>query len=96
MLAGGDIGREYWSFKPYAGATLGNIRTFADAGVAFRLSPADSKWQDTPLRVRPAMPGTGIYEIPKSGWSWSVFSGFEARAVSSRVAVVLISKFVMS
>jgi hypothetical protein len=50
-----------------------------------RLSPADSKWQDTPIRVRPSMPGTGIYEIPKNKWSWELFSGLEGRAVARNI-----------
>lgn len=47
-----------------------------------RLSPSDSKWQDTPIRIRPAMPGSGIYELPKNKWSWSLFTGLETRAIA--------------
>lgn len=82
MFLNGHIGRNAWSLKPYGGATIGNIRTYADAGLTMSLSPHDSKWQDTPIRVRPAMPGTGIYEIPRNQWSWNLFSGIEGRAVA--------------
>jgi hypothetical protein len=82
MLAHGTAGGTFWSVKPYAGVTAGNIRTYADAGFSIRLSPRDSIWQDTPLRVAPAMPGTGIYEIPPYKWSWELFAGLEGRAVA--------------
>lgn len=81
MFMNGHIQNNFWSVKPYAGVTLGNIKTYGDVGFTISLSPFESKWQDTPVRVRPAMPGTGIYEIPQNKWSWSLFSGLEARAV---------------
>jgi lipid A 3-O-deacylase len=76
-----ETGNYFWSLKPYAGITIGNIRTYANTGFTLRLSPADSKWQDSPIRIRPAMPGSGIYEIPRKRWSWSLFTGLETRAV---------------
>jgi hypothetical protein len=82
MLAKRRINNTLLSFDPYAGGTIGNIRTYGDMGFTIRLSPSDSIWQDTPVRVRPAMPGTGIYEIPRNGWSWSLFTGLEGRAVA--------------
>lgn len=83
MIINGHVGNgNFWSLKPYVGATLGNVRTYGDVGFTVRLSPSDSKWQDTPIRVRPAMPGTGIYEIPRNKWSWNLFSGVEGRAVA--------------
>ena len=81
MLANGRISEHFWSLKPYLGASLGNIRTYANAGFTARLSPYDSRWQDTPVRVKPSMPGTGIYEIPQNGWSWSLFAGIDGRAI---------------
>ena len=81
LAASGKVVNNFWSVKPYFGTTVGNIRTYADTGFTIRLSPYDSRWQDTPIRVRPAMPGTGIYEIPENKWSWELFSGLEGRAV---------------
>lgn len=78
----GRIANNYWDLKPYLGATVGNIRTYGDVGFSIRLSPYESKWQDMPVRVLPAMPGTGIYEIPRHKWSWTLFSGLEARVVA--------------
>ncbi|MCF8496291.1 MAG: lipid A deacylase LpxR family protein [Alphaproteobacteria bacterium] len=82
MILNGQIGKNFWALKPYAGATVGNVKTYGAIGFTLLLSPSGSKWQDTPLRVRPAMPGTGIYEIPRNKWSWSLFSGLEGRAVA--------------
>lgn len=82
MMLNGRTGNNFWSFRPYFGVTAGNIKTYGDAGFTIRLSPNDSKWQDMPIRVRPAMPGTGIYEIPRNKWSWALFSGLEGRAVA--------------
>lgn len=85
MAIHGRINNNFWSVKPYAGTTLGNIHTYGDIGFTLRLSPYDSRWQDTPLRVRPSMPGTGIYDIPNDDWSWALFSGIEARAVARNI-----------
>lgn len=85
MAINGLVNDNFWSVKPYAGATVGNIYTYGDVGFTLRLSPYDSRWQDTPLRVRPSMPGTGIYDISNNNWSWALFSGIEARAVARNI-----------
>ncbi len=87
MALSGKVSNDFWSVKPYLGTTVGNIRTYADAGFTIRLSPFNSRWQDTPIRVRPAMPGTGIYEIPQNKWSWELFSGLEGRAVAHDITL---------
>lgn len=43
--------------------------------------PQDMPWQTRPVRVRPAIPGSGFFETPESGHSWMLFAGFDARAV---------------
>lgn len=70
---------------PYIGATLGNIYTYANAGVTFYLSPYDGRMQDTPVRVRPAMPGTGAFLVPENRFSWYLFGGVEGRAVGRNI-----------
>lgn len=68
---------------PHFGATIGNARTFANAGFNLRLTPESEKWQDAPLRVRPALPGTGFFQTPKKKrLSWYVFGGVDGRAVA--------------
>ena len=70
---------------PNIGMTLGTVYTHAEAGLNFRLSPKSEMISDTPLRVRPAMPGTGYFPIPKNDWSWSVFGGINGRAVGRNI-----------
>ncbi|WP_025897017.1 lipid A deacylase LpxR family protein [Sneathiella glossodoripedis] len=73
------------SASPYFGATLGNVHTFANAGLNFRLTPYEETRQDAPMRVRPALPGTGYFEPPKDSWSWYAFAGIETRAVARNI-----------
>ncbi len=74
-----------WSLAPYAGATVGNVYTYADGGFTFRLGPDNGDWQDVPQRVRPAMPGTGFFAVPEKSWSWYAFAGLEGRAVARNI-----------
>ncbi|HRI77325.1 MAG: lipid A deacylase LpxR family protein [Alphaproteobacteria bacterium] len=70
---------------PYIGATLGNIYTYANTGVTFYLTPYNGRFQDTPVRVRPAMPGTGAFVVPDSTFSWYLFGGLEGRVVGRNI-----------
>lgn len=81
----GEIGPLFWSFSPHYGLTLGNIYTFANAGFSIRISPEDSRWQDKPMRVRPALPGSGFFEIPEKKWSWYLFGGVDGRAMARNI-----------
>ena len=81
----GNAGSLFWSATPYYGVTLGNVYTFANTGFSIQLRPDDSKWQDRPVRVRPALPGTGFFEIPEKKWSWYLFAGVDARAVGRNI-----------
>lgn len=82
---GGEIGPLYASVAPYVGATAGNVYTYADTGFTVRVGPGSERWQDAPARVRPAMPGTGFFEIPEDKWSWYLFGGVEGRAVARNI-----------
>jgi hypothetical protein len=70
---------------PHYGVTLGNVYTFANAGFNIRLQPEKDDWQDAPVRVRPAPPGTGFFEIPDDDWSWYLFAGMDSRAVARNI-----------
>jgi len=70
---------------PHAGLTVGNVYTYANAGASFRVTPFDGRWQDDPIRVRPAMPGTGAFIIPENTFNWYLFSGVEGRAVARNI-----------
>lgn len=80
-----DIGRLSLAASPYFGATIGNVYTYANTGMHFRLSPKYDKWQDTPVRVRPSMPGTGFFTAPEDRWSWYIFGGAEGRAMARNI-----------
>lgn len=71
--------------SPYVGATLGNVYTYASTGLMFQLIPEAYIWQGMPLRVRPAIPGTGYFSVPEGDFAWSVFAGLEARAVGRNI-----------
>ncbi|MGZ9109253.1 MAG: lipid A deacylase LpxR family protein [Micavibrio sp.] len=81
----GEAGPLFWTVAPHYGVTLGNIYTFANTGLSIQLRPESSKWQDTPVRVRPALPGTGFFEIPEKRWSWYLFAGVDGRAVGRNI-----------
>lgn len=70
---------------PHVGATVGNVYTYANAGFSLRLSPYAGRWQDDPIRVRPAMPGTGAFVLPRGAFSWYLFGGAEGRAVARNI-----------
>ena len=73
------------SVDPYFGISLGNIYTYASAGFSFRISTQKSRSSNTPLRVRPALPGTGYFRVSEEGWGWSLFGGIEGRAVARNI-----------
>lgn len=76
-----------WSFSavPHVGATLGNIYTYANTGISFRLTPYEGRFQDAPVRVRPAQPGTGAFLVPDNTFNWYLFGGVEGRAVGRNI-----------
>lgn len=80
-----DIGPLFLAAAPHVGATVGNVYTYANGGVSLRLGPDSEKWQDLPVQVRPSMPGSGFFEIPRSGWSWYLFAGTDVRAVAHNI-----------
>lgn len=72
-------------FTPHIGVSLGNIYTHAGAGFTLSLTPSNAKWQDQPVRVRPAIPGSGIFLTDENNWSWMAFIGAEARLVGRNI-----------
>lgn len=70
---------------PYLGATVGNVYTYANTGVTLYLTPYDGGMQDAPVRVRPAMPGTGAFLVPENKFSWYLFGGLEGRAIARNI-----------
>ena len=70
---------------PYIGATVGNVYTYANTGMMLYLTPYDGGMQDAPVRVRPAMPGTGAFLVPENKFSWYLFGGLEGRAIARNI-----------
>lgn len=64
---------------PSASASLGNVSTFAGAGLMLRLG-TELEADFGPPRVRPASAGSVFFE-PTDRWGWYVFAGVEGRAV---------------
>ena len=76
---GTEVGPFYFRVMPHAGATVGNVYTYGAGGLTLQLTPKQNRWQSQPLRVRPAIPGSGQFEPATPGWS--LFVGTEGRAV---------------
>lgn len=76
-------GGRRWSVEPNVGLALGNVYTHASAGVVFRMAPSEAPWHDTPVRVYPARPGTGLFQ--EQDFSWHFFSGIQLRAVARNI-----------
>lgn len=72
----------YAGAEPHLGVTVGNIYTYANTGLSLRLCPYSGRFQDDPIRVRPAMPGTGAFIVPEHQFSWYLFGGVEGRAIA--------------
>ncbi len=66
--------------EPNFSVSLGNIRTNAAAGATLVIGSA--KKQDTPPRVRPAIPGTGMFFTKNHKFNWQIFAGIDGRAVA--------------
>lgn len=75
----------YFRLAPHAGMTLGNVYTYANAGVTFQLVPGRRKRQAPPARARPAIPGPGHFAVPGDEFSWSILAGVEGRAVARNI-----------
>jgi hypothetical protein len=70
---------------PHTGLTLGNIYTYGSGGLTLQLTPKQYKWQSSPLRVRPAIPGSGFFVVPDNRFAWSLFAGMEGRAIARNI-----------
>lgn len=71
--------------EPDVNISLGNVYTYAGTGGVITFGPYQSRMQDTPPRVRPAMPGTGFFDTPDNEFSWNLFAGFDGRAMGRNI-----------
>lgn len=66
-------------FSPHMGGALGNVFTYANAGITMRYGqqlPNDYG----PPRIQPGLPGTSDFS-PVSDFGWYLFAGIDGRAV---------------
>jgi len=74
-----QFGPVHARLEPNLSASLGNIRTNIGAGAT--LVFGSDRELDTPTRVRPAIPGTGIFLSQDDTFNWQLFAGIEGRLV---------------
>lgn len=77
--------RLHLRFSPHVGATLGNVYTYANAGFIIDLTPSSARWQDQPVRVRPAIPGSGFFDNGDRQNGWMVFAGWDSRVAARNI-----------
>jgi len=68
---------------PHVGGAVGNVFTYAAAGLTLRLGP-ELQPDFGPPRIRPSLPGAGFYH-KSNGLSWYLFGGVEGRAVAYNI-----------
>lgn len=68
---------------PHAGGALGNVYTYANAGVTVRLGKRLTS-DLGPMRIRPSPPGSGFF-IPSNTFSWYLFAGVDGRAIARNI-----------
>lgn len=80
-----NIGDFRLRIEPDVNVSLGNIYTYAGTGAIVTFSPFEDRIQDTPPRVRPAMPGTGFFDTQDNKLGWSLFAGVDGRAMARNI-----------
>ncbi len=80
-----NIGDFRLRVEPDVNLSLGNIYTYAGTGAMVTFSPFNDRIQDTPPRVRPAMPGTGFFDTQDNKLGWSLFAGVDGRAMARNI-----------
>lgn len=68
---------------PHAGASLGNVATYFNAGAMVRVGK-DLRNDFGPPRIHPSLPGSAFF-LPRSKWSWYLFGGVDGRAVAYNI-----------
>ncbi|MBR0651630.1 lipid A deacylase LpxR family protein [Roseomonas terrae] len=67
-------------FVPSLTASLGNVQTYASAGLMVRVGN-ELRSDFGPPRMRPSISGSSFY-VPERPWGWYVFGGFDVRGVA--------------
>ena len=87
QLFGGDLDPFGLSFaiEPNLGGNLGNIYTSAESGIMLRIMAKTRHWMDTPLLVRPSMPGSSFFYHKNEAFNWQIFAGVQGRAIAHTI-----------
>jgi lipid A 3-O-deacylase len=80
-----EMGPLQLDLSPHVGFSLGNIATYANAGVTLRLG-TDLRDDFGVPRIRPSLPGSAYFE-PRDGFAWYVFAGIDARAIAYNIFI---------
>ncbi|MBS7811114.1 lipid A deacylase LpxR family protein [Roseococcus pinisoli] len=73
-----------YGFVPSLTASLGNVYTYASAGMMIRLG-SNLGADFGPPRTRPAQSGSAFFQPQGDGFGWYVFAGVEGRAVARNI-----------
>ena len=82
LAAGTSAGLDF-DLMPYVGGALGNVYTYANAGLMLRYGRRLSS-DLGPLRIQPGPPGSAFF-VPDGGFSWYLFAGLDGRAVARNI-----------
>ena len=82
-VRGAGAGGYQWDVIPSVGGALGNVYTYANAGLLVRVG-RDLPSDYGPLRMQPGLTGTGRF-VPADRFAWYAYAGFEGRAVARNV-----------
>jgi lipid A 3-O-deacylase len=77
------VGPVEMDFSPHVGFSLGNIATYANAGITLRIG-RDLRNDFGVPRIRPSLPGSAFFQ-PRDGMGWYVFAGIDARGVAYNI-----------
>jgi hypothetical protein len=68
---------------PSVGAALGNVYTYANAGLIVRFG-SELPNDYGPVRIQPGIPGSGVF-TPTERFTWYLFAGVEGRAMARNI-----------
>lgn len=82
-LAASTLSGTQWDVTPHVGGALGNVYTYANAGLTVRYGPSLPDDYGPP-RIQPGLPGSGDFSRATE-LGWYLFAGIEARAVARNI-----------
>ncbi|MGD9536341.1 MAG: lipid A deacylase LpxR family protein [Alphaproteobacteria bacterium] len=83
QFASGSFQGLGFDMTPHVGGALGNVFTYANAGLTLRFGEGLSLDYGPP-RIQPSLPGSGFF-VPADGFGWYLFAGAEGRAVARNI-----------